>query len=224
MTALLNTLPQTVEEITATMMGTNNTLIDAARGANIDSEATLSTAVDLLSEIKGRAKAIEAERKTWVDPLNQQVKRFNEKFKGLSEPLEDARIGLTKKVVAYQSIVEAQKRAEAEKVRLAREAELLAAAQAKEELGNAEGAEKLLNYAIAVKPVVEETGRGGFSGSKSVISKVWTYEVLDMAALAAAPQNLVIDNSAKINQLIREGVRELPGLRIYQREQLSIRG
>lgn len=220
----VNTLPQTVEQITQTMMGSNATLIDSCRNASIASEQELSVAVDLLSTIKERAKAIETERKTWVDPLNQQVKRFNEKFKGLSEPLEDAKVGLSNKILAYQRIVEAEKRAEAEKTRLAREAELLAAAQVKEELGNTEGAEKLLDYAVKVKAVVEEIGRGGFTGSKSTISMVWDYEVTDIKALANADTTLVSENSAAIRAKIRAGVRDIAGVRIYQKEQLSIRG
>jgi hypothetical protein len=217
-------LPQTIEEITQTMMGSNAALVDSARNANIATEGDLSVAVDLLSTIKERVKNIEGERTKIVKPINDSVKHINTRFKTISEPLEDAQAGLSKKILAYQRIVEEQKKAEAEKIRLAREAELLAAAQVKEELGNTEGAEKLLNYAMAVKPVVEETGRGGFTGAKSSISMVWTYEVLDIVTLANADSSLVSENSAAIREKVRAGVREIAGLRIYQKEQLSIRG
>lgn len=218
-----NTLPQTIEEIAAVMMNDNTSLIEAAKGAVIADERSLSTAVDLLSTIKERTKAIEAERKTWVEPLNHQVKRFNEKFKGLSEPLEDARIGLSKKTLDYQLIIEEQKRAQAEKIRLEREAELFAAAQVKEESGNTQGAEKLLDYALKVKPVVEEVGRGGFTGAKSSIRKTWTYEITDIKALANADSSLVSENSIAIGRKIAEGLRDIPGVRIFQKESISIK-
>jgi hypothetical protein len=207
-------LPQTVEQITQTMMGSNATLVDSARNAAISSESDLSTAIDLLATIKERAKNIELERNKIVKPINDSVKHINTRFKSLSEPLDDAQAGLSKKILAYQRIIEEQKKAEAEKIRLAREAELLAAAEQKQELGNTEGAEKLLDYAVKLKPVVEETGRGGFTGAKSSISMVWTYEVTDIKALANAEPSLVMENNGAIRDRVRNGVREIAGVRI----------
>jgi len=219
-----NTLPQTVEQVTAVMMNDNISLVDAAKGAVIESEENLSTAVDILSTIKERIKKIENERTTIVKPINDSVNHINSRFKALTEPLKDAQAGLTRKVMTFQSEVEAKKRAEAEKERQRREAELLASAQKKEELGNTEEAEKLLGYATKVKAVVEETGRGGFTGAKSIITKTWDYEVTDMGRLANEMPALVQENSGAIRAKIRDGIRDIPGLRIFQKENISIRG
>lgn len=219
-----NTLPQTVEQITAVMMNDNFTLIEAAKGALIQDEQSLSTAVDILSEIKERVKKIENERTTIVKPINDSVSHINSKFKTLTEPLKDAQVGLSNKVISFQREAEAKKRAEAEEARKIREAELLAEAQQKQDLGNIEGAAKLLDIATKIKPVVEEVGRGGFTGAKSVMQKVWTYEVENIGTLANEHPDLVQENSGAIRDKIRAGAREIPGLRIFQKETISIRG
>lgn len=217
------TLPKTIEQVTEVMLGDNRTLIEAARNAVIENEGHLSTGIDLLKSIKERVNAIETERKTWVNPLNEQVKRINAKFKTLSEPLEDARIGLNRKVLDCQRKIEDEKRKVAEEDRQRREAELLKAAEEKEALGNTEGAEKLLDYATKVVAKVEETGRGGFTGAKSTVRKTWTYEVTDIKALANARPDLVMVDSGAMRDAIRNELRECAGVRIYQEKSLSIR-
>jgi len=216
-------LPKTIEQVTEVMLGDNESLIEAARGAVVTTEAELSVGVDLSRSIKERIKAIETERKTWVDPLNEQVKRINAKFKTLSEPLNDALIGINKKVLDCQRIIEEEKRKVAEAERQRREAELLKAAEEKEALGNTEGAEKLLDYATKVTAKVEETGRGGFTGAKSSVRKIWTYEVTDIAALAKARPDLVQVNAGAMRDAIRDELRECAGVRIYQEKTLAIR-
>lgn len=216
-------LPKTIEEVTNIMIGDNRSLVESARNAVIETEASLSIGVDLLKTIKERKAEIEKERKTWVKPLNEQVKRFNTKFKTLSEPLHDAEVGLKLKLLVCHNKIEHEKRIAAEEERQRREAELLAASKEKEELGNTEKAAELVEYAKKLKVKPEEVGRGGFTGAKSTVKKAWTYDLTDIAALAAERPDLVTVDAAEMRDAIRKGMRECAGIKVYQKETLSIR-
>lgn len=49
--------------------------------------------------------------------------------------------------------------------------------------------------------------------------KRWTFEVIDADKI---PRAYLILNTVSINSMIRQGLRDIPGLRIYQEESLSI--
>lgn len=57
-------------------------------------------------------------------------------------------------------------------------------------------------------------------GVTSSVVKRWTYEVTDIKAL---PAEMLEVNKGAIQSAIREGKREIPGLRIFQEESLAIR-
>ncbi|MDD5304787.1 MAG: hypothetical protein PHS14_16955 [Elusimicrobia bacterium] len=54
----------------------------------------------------------------------------------------------------------------------------------------------------------------------TTVKKVWTFKVLDLDAVPRA--YLVLDES-RVREAIRQGVREIAGLEIYQDESLSVR-
>lgn len=220
----MNTLPQTVEEVTQTIMGDNKSLVQSAFGAIITDEKSHGIAVDILSTIKERLKSIETKRTEMVKPLNDHVKILNAGFKAAAEPLQDADKSLRPKVTAFQQKLESEKHQKAEEERKRREEELLAAADKKEEEGNTEGAGRLLDMAVSVKAKVEESGRGGFTGAKSSLVSRWVFEVTDIQALARENPELIMVDSVKVNALIKSGVRELAGVNIRQEQTLSVRG
>lgn len=51
------------------------------------------------------------------------------------------------------------------------------------------------------------------------LKKVWTFEIIDEKKI---PASLMMVNEMKIKNRIREGVREIAGLRIYQEEIVSL--
>jgi hypothetical protein len=73
------------------------------------------------------------------------------------------------------------------------------------------------------QPVEIEKVRGGATGAVSSITKRWSYRVTDIATLAKARPDLVVDNSSMIRKQISAGIREIPGLEIFQEEHLAIR-
>lgn len=219
----MNTLPVNLEEVAAVIQSGNQSLIQAASTAVLETEPQLSVGVDILSEIKQRIKSVESERTALVKPLNDHVKLINGKFKTVTEPLEEAAFILNRKVLERQKIIQAEKTRIAEAERQRREAELLVAAEKKEAIGDSEKAEQLLEYAAAVKAKPVSTGHGTFTEAKSTITKRWTFEIVDLRLTAQRAPDYLMVNAPVVREAIREGIREIPGLRIFQEESLSVR-
>ena len=57
-------------------------------------------------------------------------------------------------------------------------------------------------------------------GRSTSIRKVWTFEVTDISLV---PKEFVTVDKNKVDNLIHTGTREIPGLRIFQREDLNLR-
>lgn len=214
---------QAVDHTVQTIMGGNKALTTTAFEVVVDDDKSLSLAVDMVSEIKARLKKIEDERKSIVKPINDSVKNINAKFKTVTQPLEDAERALKDKITPYQVKKENERRAAAEAERKRIEAEKLAAAKEAAAMGNAEGAARLEKEASNVVVKAEETGRGGFTGAKTIVTKRWKYEVENLLMLANARPELIKADDVIINAAIRNGERDIPGLRIYQEESVSVR-
>lgn len=97
----------------------------------VDNQETYELAADELKGIKSRAKALEEQRKTIVDPLNKATKAINDMFRGPTQFLEQAETIIKKKMIGYTEIqeriaAEARRKAEEEqrieRARLAAEA------------------------------------------------------------------------------------------------------
>lgn len=63
---------------------------------------SMAVGIDRGTKIKGALNKLEAMRKEMVGPLNDQVKAINAKFKFFSEPLENAKDSLNKKLIVFQ--------------------------------------------------------------------------------------------------------------------------
>lgn len=95
-----------------------------AKALQVTSDAEANAAGEILREIARRRKDAEAERKELVGPLNQTVKRINQRFKDSLAPLDAADKIVREKVGAYQ--------AEQERIRREEEARLEAERQERE--------------------------------------------------------------------------------------------
>lgn len=196
-------------------------LCDAAQAVVILSPQDMRDASDLVKLIKVRHKEIEEERTGIVKPINDSVKRINERFKQILAPLVDAESSIKGMMLSYQQ--EETQKAEAAR----REAEQKAA----EERAAAEALAAESDRApfpVVVEPPIPaikappQTIRGEY-GSVSSVKKVWAFELDDIAALAAARPDLVAVDAAKVNAEIRGRGGDIPGLRIFEKEIISVR-
>jgi hypothetical protein len=63
--------------------------------------------------------------------------------------------------------------------------------------------------------------RGDY-GATAYVSRAWTFEVVDLDQVPR--QYLSLDGAVVREAITRDGVRAIPGLRIFQVESLRVRG
>jgi predicted secreted protein len=216
------------------LRNTSKELCEAAVDVMILTRHDLSHATDMVKIIKTRSKEIEEERTKLVKPFNEGVKAINARFKAMTAPLEEAEASIKAKMLTFQKEEERRAMEEAkrlEKVRLE--------AEEKARKESAELADKLMAEngdsgdirnmplptapAVAIVAPLHRPTTYGQTGAVSTVKKVWTFEVTDIRALAAARPDLVLSNDVEINREIRGKGGDIAGLRIYEKEIMQVR-
>ena len=200
-------------------------------------------AISGLTFIQSILRNLERSRKEQVTPLNDEVGLINNSFKILNEPFKQAEIHLKGALLNWRQaetkrIYDEQFRVLTENVereRKAREAEELVRQQAEEEalkeaaaagLNEAEAkewAEEVVNNVPAVQftqeqvPVAQPTTVKGTLGS-ATLRTTWDFEVKDETQVPRA--YLMVDES-KIRIAVRAGIRDVPGIKIFQIQSIS---
>lgn len=195
-------------------------LTEVAGYVTVTNATELGNATDLVKLIKTRWKEIEAERTALVKPLNDTVSRINSRFKSILAPLEAAETTVKGKMLAFQQ--EEARKAEAAR----KEAEEKARREAEEAARLAAESDRPLVVPVVpvptAAPQAPKTAYGSFGGV-STVKKVWTFEVTDIQALAAARPDLVTADAVKINAEIRGKGGDIPGLRVFEKDTISVR-
>lgn len=202
-------------------------------------QQSLLDATEFLAKAKRAIKLYDEKRLDLTRGLKATVKKIEEIFKAKTNPLDEAISKLSASILKYNQelqqkrLKEAQENAEREKQERIKKAQEEAEAakltasifgDEEEEEAVAEAEQKVeeaKQEIVKVEPVKTAAVRT-MSGT-STIRKDWTYEVVSLDELAKSRVDLVIENSVAIRQAIRNGEREIPGLRIYQKETLSVR-
>jgi len=161
-------------------------------------------AIDLGKDLSDRAKRIEAIEKSITDPANQTLKSTRAFFAPFKADCANAIALLKGKILDFRA-VQARKVAEEE-----------AKIQKKVEQGKMKfsTAEKKLEKIEQPKQTV--TAEKGAATSK----KVPKYEVVDVTKL---PVEYIQPNAGAIWNAVRAGVKEIPGVRIWEEDSLMIR-
>jgi len=186
-----------------------------AQDLAVTDEQSLAVAGDMLGYVAGVRKRIEALRTSLVKPLNDHVKRINDLFRGYAAPLDRADATLRAKVSAYRAEQERIRREEAERLRKLAEKE-----QARLERQAAKkGVPAPPPIPVPTPPAPPKTVAGEY-GSMTA-RKEWRFDIVDEAQV---PRQYLVVDEARIRAAIRAGIREIPGVRIYQVEIVSVRG
>jgi len=201
-----------------------NKLVAAAGRAVIVDEDTFGKGGDVIKLMRSILNKIEAERVSWVSPLNAQVKRINDQFKLMKAPIETQITRVNGLLTAYAN----------EQRRLAKVAADAAAAEAMEQAEKAEAAgqnhaaAELVEEAVAktVAPVAPATVRGNY-GSSSSMAKSYKCTVIDVDlipeeyldrhapgefSLKVKSVTLVTLNVPMIAAAVKSGKLKTPGL------------
>jgi hypothetical protein len=199
-------------------------------------EDSQNEAITMVGQAKKLATAIEKKRKEVIEAPGEFVKTVNSFVKVFTNTLDEIHQKLNVGILARISKVqmeqrEAQERARLEAAKVQRELNERAAAlnvqreaEAKKAFEMGEPAAPMEPEVIApivVAPVVpvQKVFRSE-TGSSVHLRKDWVWDVLDISLIP--PKYLVVDKVA-VNQAVKSGIREIPGIRIYETESAIIK-
>ena len=162
---------------------------------------------NVLGVVKSLKKELDERRKSYVDPLNKQVKAINAFFGELETPLK-AKQAEAENVLIKWRFQEAEKEVEIQR-RIERERERMQARVDKKGLD--------MEIPVLVMPKRETKVRTE-SGTTSVRKEWKVKEVKDIKSLAKAvadgqvPPDVLMPNMTALNRLVKAGVHEIPGV------------
>jgi len=161
-------------------------------------EASYKKVTSLYRQAREWKKCLEAKRKELIEPFRTEVARINDKAKDLSEPLDNAINVANAKVNAYQHQLAEAKRLEEEKLR-----EAASLFDAEDE--------------VFVTPL-EKVIRG--DGAIAVTKTEKRFKVTD---LSKVPLKYLTINEKIVEQDIKLGINEIPGLEIWEETSTQLR-
>ncbi len=190
-------------EVVKSINGEVSKILTAAQEIEVCDESTNEYATILSLRISKVLKLIECQRKEWTAPLNQTIKSINAKFASISEPAKTAEQIVNSKLIAYRRKLEEEKRKEAAELQAKLEAEAIKQA--------GEG------QPVAPVPIVAQAPPKTIYTQEGSVSfrKDWDFIIEDEQTI---PREYCSPDSSKIRKAIRDGVREIPGVRIFQKE------
>jgi len=185
-----------------------NQLVAQAALLQVSTQEQAMEAGRMLVQLKTWKGQVEQKRQFFTRPLKEHVKRVEALFKPLIERLDEADAVIRGKVLNY--------RVESERLAREEQAKLMEQAQAAQASGNDE-------VALALATQASESNAGQKTmmldeGSMQV-KRVWDFEVEDYAAI---PREFFSFDEKKVRLAIRAGQREIPGIRVFQKEQLAV--
>lgn len=189
-------------------------LRDQIDGLTVVDTATAARVTELLTLAATTQKRVEETRTEITAPLKKRAKSIEDAVRPLVSALEALVASGKRKVLDW-------KRAEDERVRKE---------TAERERHEAEASRRAQEQAAAEQrpvpvppppPPVVAAPRGVRTdyGTASV-RQVWDFEVTDVTKL---PAEFLLPNAQAIRQAVRDGAREIPGVRIFQADQVAVR-
>lgn len=213
----------------------------------IDGEEEAGLVTDFIAQCQTQLRKAEAahkEEKAFFLQAGRVVDGF---FKRRCEALSDALTLVIARLKAYRDRMTAAARAQHQSARRAAEeearrsvaeaathraeAERLARAansaeerrRAAEELALAEAAiERADAWAREAASILEPVRIQGDYGATAYVTRSWTFEVIDLARVPRV--YLSLDTEAVRTAITKKGMRDIPGLKIFQSEILRVRG
>ena len=185
---------------------------ERVKNTEVVDQASAEAIIDTGNQAKDIMKQIEGAVKIRIGHVKQLVQNINKIVKYYKDQLEDIQTQAKQKYEAWQR-TEYIRQQEAERTRQKAiddaNRKLLAEAKRK----HVEPPPPIEAPPVEKAQAVHRTS----SGSKASVAKVWTFEVED---LEKVPRGLFVLDEQLVNDQIRGGVREIEGLRIYQKDQI----
>jgi hypothetical protein len=204
-----------------------------AQALEVKDAFTLEYGMILLADIRMEIKQGELRRVFFTGPLNKHIKNINTLFKTILMPWESAEQITNGKLGEYQRT----QRAEAEKARKETEQKELELKKKKEEeqkeSGKAGTMELPLNMVVPSQTPARKlpplpSARIMSDGKRiGTITERWTCEIQDIDLVpegilreAARTQSGKATVWSVVNKKVQDGLRELPGIRIFEKDRV----
>lgn len=198
-----------------------------AKSIKIKNNGDLSKAVEFLKKVKGWRKRVEEVRLSFTKPLNDHIGDINNGFKETSIPLaliddqvtfeigkwrikeaEKIRVRQEKEAEKQRKIFE--KEQEKKRKQLLKDQEEMSKKEAKEKGKEIEQEE------FIAKPTITQSKEIGEGEATMKTRKSWDFEIDDETKVPR--KYMKVDEVAIGKAVRREGVREIKGIKIFQKE------
>lgn len=203
---------------------------EQAKLISVTDTVSYDSAITFLKEVNTKLKDFKSQREKYIKPLKDSIKAIDDKLKEPIKLLEDTDTTLREKLNSYLS--EVHKREEERLALERRKAE----DEALKEIDNLEGiksqageydevTQKAIQRTIENKQnkAIEATAfeeKLNLSTNSASVSMVWDFEVTDKSKL---PLEFLKVDEVAIRNAIRNGQRDIAGVNIFQKPQLSLR-
>lgn len=203
---------------------------ERAKLISVTDAITYNNAVLFLKEVNTKLKDFKAQREKYIKPMKDSIKAIDDKLKEPIKLLEDTDTTLREKLNSY--LAEVHKREE-ERLALERKAAEDNAIAEIDDLENFKSQageydevtrraiertiENKQNRAIEATAIEDKIN---LSTSSASVSMVWDFDVIDKAQI---PLEFLKVDEVAIRNAIRNGERDIAGVNIYQKPQLSLR-
>ena len=181
----------------------------------VKDDTSLNLAVSTAGKAKRLFKKIEDERKRIVAEPNKFVKAVNNLCKKWTPKLEDIETSLKRKIGAYKY----QQELDRNKKQKEQEDALQELQQTINKQAEAAGVDAPQIPKMAPQPRVDTIARTD-DGSSAFIKQPWVHEITNEADV---PREYCSADPKKIKEAVKAGIRKIPGVRIYQDIQTTIR-
>jgi hypothetical protein len=185
-------------------------------------------AADFARDLKMAASALDETRTRIKKPVLHAQRMIDGEAKKLTDRVTAAVAEVEARVTAYLRVkeAEARKAAEIEAQRLAEEArKAIAQAQQTNTTEAIDAAVDALNRSMnaeetAIAPTLELTRTRGVGGALTALKDAWVSELVDITQVPTAYLQV---NDAVVKAAIKSGVRDIPGLRIWNDAKAFVR-
>lgn len=195
-------------------------ILDYCKDLKINNQEDMVHATDVLKRIVSKKKEFEATRKALVKPLNDHVGNINLMFKGSIVPLVKMENEVKGNMLEYRKkeTLEIEKKRYEEAERQRKEFEKQQAEKLKEADSRKEKKEiKKEEFEADISEIKQDSVVKSESGSVRV-KKIWSFEIEDKTQI---PARYKIVDERLIRKAIKDGIREIPGIKIFQEERLG---
>jgi len=185
-----------------------------AKGLVVKDDASAKQSIEMVAQADRLFKTLDKRRKEIIDKPDTFVRSFNSFVKVFKDSLLSIMKDGKQKFADYEYQVELNRRINEKKA----QDEVKKKQKVMDEAAEKAGVDKVVMPKMVV-PKKQEPTRSK-SGSASVKLE-WDFEVLD---LKEVPKNWMCVDQSKVNIAIKAGIREIPGIRIFEKPKTRFRG